>query len=41
MSAVIDAAVAALEKKVSGGFGGIAKFVIPGEGAIMIDLVVR
>ena len=37
MSAVIDAAVAALEKKLTGGFGGIAKFVIPGEGAIIID----
>lgn len=37
MSAVIDAAVAALEQKLTGGFGGIAKFVIPGEGAIIID----
>ena len=37
MSAVIDAAVAALEQKLSGGFGGIAKFVIPGEGSIIID----
>lgn len=37
MSAVIDAAVAALGQKLSGGFSGIAKFVIPGEGAIIID----
>lgn len=37
MSAVIDAAVAALAQKLTGGFPGIAKFVIPGEGAIVID----
>lgn len=37
MSAVIDAAVAGLSAKLSGGFSGIAKFVIPGEGAIMLD----
>ncbi|MFT4150517.1 MAG: SCP2 sterol-binding domain-containing protein [Paracoccaceae bacterium] len=37
MSAVIDAAVATLGQKFSGGFSGIAKFVIPGEGAIMLD----
>lgn len=37
MSAVIDAAVAKLGEKLSGGFAGIAKFVIPGEGAIMLD----
>lgn len=37
MSAVIDTAVAALGEKFSGGFAGIAKFVIPGEGAIVID----
>ena len=37
MSDVIDAAVAALQKKVSGGFDGVAKFVIEDEGAIMID----
>jgi len=36
MSAVIDAAVAALSKKIQG-FDGIAKFVVNGEGAIMID----
>lgn len=37
VSAVIDAAVAALNEKISGGFSGIAKFAIPGEGAIMLD----
>lgn len=37
MSAVIDAAVSVLGEKLSGGFSGIAKFVIPGEGAIMLD----
>lgn len=37
MSEVIDAAVAALSGKMSGGFEGTAKFVIPGEGALMID----
>ena len=37
MSAVIDAAVAALQKRLSGGFDGVAKFVMPGEGALMID----
>lgn len=37
MSDVIDAAVAALRAKVSGGFDGVAKFVIQDEGAIMID----
>lgn len=37
MSAVIDAAVAELQGKLSGGFDGVAKFVIPGEGAIMLD----
>ena len=37
MSDVIDAAVAALREKMSGGFDGVAKFVITGEGAIMID----
>ena len=36
MSNVITAAVKALSAKVSG-FAGVAKFVIPGEGAIMID----
>ncbi len=37
MSDVIDAAVAALSAKLSGGLDGVAKFVIPGEGAIMMD----
>ena len=37
MSVVITAAVAALGKKLEGGFDGVAKFVIPGEGAIMLD----
>jgi putative sterol carrier protein len=36
MSAVIEAAVAALSKKVQS-FDGVAKFVVNGEGAIMID----
>lgn len=36
MSAVIDAAVTALSAKVQA-FDGVAKFVINGEGAIMID----
>jgi putative sterol carrier protein len=36
MSDVIAAAVAALREKVAG-FDGVAKFVIEGEGAIMID----
>ena len=37
MSAVIDAAVAELSSKLAGGFDGVAKFVIPGEGSIMLD----
>ena len=37
MSEVISAAVAALKERMSGGFDGVAKFVIPGEGVIMID----
>lgn len=36
MSNVIDGAVAALNGKLSG-FDGVAKFVISGEGAIMLD----
>lgn len=36
MSDVITAAVAALGSRISN-FDGVAKFVIPGEGAIMID----
>ena len=37
MSKVIDAAVVALSAKMPDGFDGLAKFVIPGEGAIMMD----
>ena len=37
MSDVIEKAVQALQEKFSGGFDGVAKFVIPGEGAIMLD----
>ena len=37
MSEVIDAAVAVLSAKMKGGFDGVAKFVSPGEGAIMMD----
>lgn len=37
MSEMIDAAVKVLAAKVSGGFDGVAKFVINGEGAIMLD----
>ena len=37
MSEMIDAAVKALGAKLSGGFDGVAKFVINGEGAIMLD----
>ena len=37
MSKVIDTAVQALAARFSGGFDGVAKFVIPGEGAVMVD----
>lgn len=37
MSDIITAAVAALTEKLSSGFDGVAKFVISGEGAIMMD----
>lgn len=37
MSTVIDAAVAALREKMPHGFDGVAKFVVTGEGAIMMD----
>ena len=37
MSETISAAVAALADKMSSGFDGSAKFVIEGEGAIMVD----
>jgi putative sterol carrier protein len=36
MSEIIDAAVAVLSEKVQG-FDGVAKFVVTGEGAIMVD----
>lgn len=36
MSSVIEAAVAALGARISR-FDGVAKFVIPGEGAIVVD----
>jgi putative sterol carrier protein len=37
MSDVIEAALAALREKIGEGFEGVAKFVIEGEGAIMLD----
>ncbi len=37
MSDVINTAVEALSAKMANGFDGVAKFVIPGEGAIMVD----
>ena len=37
MSMIIDKAVEALSAKVSGGFDGSAKFVIEGEGAVVLD----
>lgn len=37
MSEVVNAAVAALSGKLSGGLPGTAKFVISGEGALMVD----
>lgn len=37
MSDVVNAAVAALGAKFSGGFSGTAKFVIRDEGALMVD----
>ncbi len=37
MSEMINHAVKALTAKLSGGFDGVAKFVIEGEGAIMMD----
>ena len=37
MTDMIDAAVAALNSRLTGGFDGVAKFVIKGEGAIMLD----
>lgn len=37
MSEMITAAVAGLNAKLTNGFDGLAKFVIPGEGNIMLD----
>ncbi len=37
MSDMINSAVAALNEKMADGFDGSAKFVIPGEGTIMMD----
>ncbi len=37
MSDVIEAAVAALNEKIEGGFDGSAKFLIEDEGGIVID----
>ena len=37
MSEVVNAAVAALKDKLAGGIPGTAKFVIEGEGAVIID----
>jgi putative sterol carrier protein len=37
MSEVIDAAVAALSRKMTQGFDATAKFVIEGEGSIIVD----
>lgn len=37
MSDIIDAAVTALNGKIAGKFNGNAKFVVQGEGSIMLD----
>ncbi|MDF1853934.1 SCP2 sterol-binding domain-containing protein [Pseudooceanicola sp.] len=37
MSDDLNAAAAQLNEKIGGGFDGIAKFVVEGEGAIMVD----
>ncbi len=37
MSDVVTAAVAALREKLSGGLPGTAKFVIAGEGSLIVD----
>ncbi|MGA0540156.1 SCP2 sterol-binding domain-containing protein [Neotabrizicola sp. VNH66] len=37
MSEIVDKAVEKLAAKLSGGFDGVAKFVIKDEGAIMLD----
>ncbi len=36
-NAIIDAAVSAISDKIGGGFDGSAKFVIEGEGAVIVD----
>ena len=37
MSNIIETAVSKLNAKMAGGFDGVAKFVIEGEGALMVD----
>jgi len=37
MSSVIEAAVGAISQKLDGGFDGSAKFIIEGEGAVLVD----
>lgn len=37
MSSIIEAAVAALSDKIGGSFDGTAKFMIEGEGALIVD----
>jgi putative sterol carrier protein len=37
MSSIVDEAVAALSAKLSGGVAGRVKFVIAGEGSVMVD----
>jgi putative sterol carrier protein len=37
MSTIIDSAIAALNEKIAGKFCGNAKFVVEGEGSIMLD----
>lgn len=37
MSSIIEGAVAALSEKIGGGFDSTAKFMIEGEGAVIID----
>ncbi|MEM9756933.1 MAG: SCP2 sterol-binding domain-containing protein [Pseudomonadota bacterium] len=37
MSSVIEEAVAAIQAKLGDGFDGAAKFVIEGEGAVLVD----
>jgi putative sterol carrier protein len=37
MSKIVEAAVTELSAKMPDGFAGVAKFVIEGEGALMID----